>query len=61
MTKAVRSSNCVYLEGQIQEIINNLSGISLSNLREGYLDPKPIVQAVIALESLKKTVIDTVQ
>jgi hypothetical protein len=50
-----RSSNCIYLEGKLEAVISTLGNIPLHNLREGYLDPKPIIAAVLELEALKKS------
>lgn len=52
------SSNCVYLQGQIDEILSKLNSMSLSDIREGHLNVAPVVQAVLSLETLKKNLPD---
>lgn len=47
------SSNCVYLEGQLQEVIAGLDHITLADLRRGD-SIMPIVQAIIRLQTLKE-------
>jgi hypothetical protein len=37
------SSNCVYLQGQIDEILSKLNSLSLSDIREGHLNIAHVV------------------
>lgn len=52
MPKPVRSSNCLLLEGKIQDVIAKLDNISLQDLRQGG-SIMPIVSAIIQLQDLK--------
>lgn len=53
-----RSSNCVYLDGQLQEVITQLKDVKIADLRDGQVGP--IVQAVLKLETIQKTLPDMV-
>lgn len=53
------SSNCVFLEGKIQEVLDRLDNISLQDLRQGQAT-RQVVDAIIKLQALKETLHESV-